>query len=57
MELEGSGEWIDQFASQLGFSKSDYILESYGKLYQEHCQKLGVQPSHMVFASKQQAAF
>lgn len=50
-ELEGAAEWIDEWSSSLGFSKSDYILDSYGRLYQQYCAERGVQPSHMVFAS------
>jgi adenylate cyclase class 2 len=51
LELEGAAEWIDRKASQLGFTPQDYILESYGKLYLGHCERRGVQPTHMTFAS------
>jgi adenylate cyclase, class 2 len=51
MEIEGPGDWIDSVASQLGFSSANYILESYGKLYLEHCQNHGLEPGDMVFAS------
>jgi adenylate cyclase, class 2 len=51
LELEGDGEWIDRTAALLGFSPQDYVLESYGRLYQKECEKLGVQPKHMVFPS------
>ncbi len=51
MEIEGPPDWIDSTAAQLGFSRHDYILESYGKLYLEHCRKHGLQPGNMVFAS------
>lgn len=51
MELEGSGEWIDQKAQELGFSRSDYILLSYGNLYLEECKRRGMEPADMVFAS------
>jgi adenylate cyclase class 2 len=54
LELEGSGEWIDRKASQLGFSKEDYILSSYGTLYLEECKRRGVEPADMVFASHSQ---
>ena len=50
LELEGPADWIDQTAEQLGFERSDYILDSYGKLYVADCQRRGVQPTHMVFA-------
>ena len=50
-ELEGPGEWIDEWSRRLGFSRQDYILDSYGTLYKQYCLEHGVQPSHMVFAS------
>ena len=53
MEIEGAGEWIDSMARQLGFTQNDYILESYGKLYLEHCRRSGLEPQNMVFASHQ----
>jgi adenylate cyclase class 2 len=51
LELEGSPEWIDRTAAELGFSPSDYILESYGRLYLADCERRHVEPTHMVFAS------
>ncbi len=52
MEIEGEAEWIDSTARQLGFSHTDYILDSYGKLYLDYCRKLGREPGNMVFASQ-----
>jgi len=49
IELEGRASWIDEMASQLGFSANDYVLESYGRLYFAHCAKEGVQPLNMTF--------
>jgi adenylate cyclase class 2 len=51
LELEGPGEWIDDTAKQLGFSPQDYVLESYARLYVADCERCGLQPSDMVFAS------
>jgi adenylate cyclase class 2 len=51
LELEGTGRWIDETAARLGFSPEDYVLESYGRLYLAHCEKLAVQPLNMVFPS------
>jgi adenylate cyclase, class 2 len=51
LELEGPGAWIDATAQMLGFSPQAYILESYGTLYVSDCERRGVQPGHMVFAS------
>ena len=50
-ELEGSGDWIDRTAARLGFAHTDYILESYGRLYLSECERRGVEPGDMVFAS------
>ncbi len=51
MELEGPGDWIDHTARQLGFAESEYVLESYGRLYLTDCERRGVQPTNMVFTS------
>jgi adenylate cyclase class 2 len=51
LELEGPAEWIDETADRLGFSRNEYVLDSYGKLYLADCERRGVQPTHMVFAS------
>jgi adenylate cyclase class 2 len=51
LELEGPGEWIDDTAKQLGFSQQDYLLDSYARLYVADCERRGVEPSNMVFAS------
>ncbi|MBV9761477.1 MAG: class IV adenylate cyclase [Acidobacteriaceae bacterium] len=52
LELEGAGEWIDTTAAALGFSPADYVLASYGRLYLADCERRGVEPGHMVFASQ-----
>jgi adenylate cyclase, class 2 len=49
LELEGGARWIDRTARALGFSRASYILASYGKLYLEHCQSTGIEPTNMVF--------
>jgi adenylate cyclase class 2 len=51
LELEGPGDWIDSTAEQLGFSRDDYVLDSYGRLYLAHCERHGLEPTHMTFAS------
>lgn len=51
LELEGPGEWIDATARRLGFSKQDYVLESYGRLYLADCVRRGVEPNDMVFST------
>jgi adenylate cyclase class 2 len=49
MELEGTPHWIDLWARRLGFRESDYITESYGRLYQQWCAANGRPPSDMTF--------
>lgn len=49
LELEGAPAWIDETASRLGFSESDYITESYGGLYLAYCRERGIQPTDMIF--------
>lgn len=51
LELEGPADWIDSTARRLGFGEAEYVLDSYGRLYLADCERRGVQPSNMVFAS------
>lgn len=51
LELEGPGDWIDETASQLGFSAKDYVLDSYGRLYKAYCEQNRVNVQNMVFTS------
>jgi adenylate cyclase class 2 len=49
LELEGAPRWIDAAARLLGFRRSDYITDSYGRLYFVWCEARGEHPTHMVF--------
>ena len=49
IELEGPQRWIDEVARQLGYSRRDYIKESYAALYRRKCQKEGKIPGNMLF--------
>ena len=49
IELEGDPEWIDASALRMGFGESDYITESYGRLYLAHCAEQVIEPGDMVF--------
>jgi adenylate cyclase, class 2 len=51
LELEGPQRWIDEVARQLGYSRRDYITESYAALYRKKCQSEGKTPKDMVFES------
>jgi adenylate cyclase class 2 len=49
VELEGPAASIDRAAGELGFSKRDYVLKNYLRLYMEECRRKGEQPRHMLF--------
>jgi len=49
LELEGTPNWIDRAARELGFAESDYITASYARLYLDWCARSGVRASDMVF--------
>lgn len=52
VELEGPPHAIDRAATELGYTKSNYILTNYLSLYVEDCRRKGVQPQNMLFAPK-----
>ena len=49
IELEGPAQWIDNAAVELGFSRDDYILASYGRLYAEWRERHPGAPPDMIF--------
>ena len=49
LELEGPAEAIDRAARELGYSKEDYITNSYLGLYLDECRRRGELPGNMVF--------
>jgi adenylate cyclase class 2 len=51
-ELEGPAAAIDRAAGELGFSKRDYVLKNYLRLYMEECRRMGQQPTHMLFPKR-----
>jgi adenylate cyclase class IV len=52
VEFEGPGEAIDRAAKLLGYSKSDYILTNYLRLYLDDCRRRGEHPSDMLFRTR-----
>ena len=52
VELEGPAGAIDRAAQELGYSKHDYVLKNYLRLYLEDCRRKGEQPSHMLFSKR-----
>ena len=52
LELEGSTRWIDRVARQLGYTREEYIPESYGELYRRYCLARGREPGNIVFSTR-----
>ena len=52
VDLEGPPAAIDRAATELGYSKRDYILTNYLSLYAEDCRRKGQQPQNMLFPNK-----
>src|SRR5258708_3404084 len=52
VELEGPAAAIDRAAGVLGYSKREYVLKTYLRLYLEDCRRKGEQPSHMLFPNR-----
>ena len=49
VEIEGGDRGIADMAVALGRSPADYVLDSYRGLFVEHCQRLGLPVTHMLF--------
>lgn len=49
-ELEGSSEWIDRIAAELGVLPANYVKTSYGLLFQEWKRATGHPATNMTFA-------
>ncbi len=49
LELEGPPAEIDGAAHSLGFSRPDYLRQSYGELYVADCRRRGRVPRNMLF--------
>jgi adenylate cyclase class IV len=52
LELEGSFDSIDRAARLLGYSRSEYLTDSYGSLYLADCKRRGLKPGNMIFQQK-----
>jgi adenylate cyclase class 2 len=53
LELEGPKLEIDRWAGALGFSKKDYVLETYRDLYEQWCREQKVPVGDMVFPDQE----
>lgn len=49
-EIEGTPEWIDEIAAQLGIKASDYITKSYAELFQDWVKEHRSGARNMTFA-------
>ena len=49
IELEGPARWIDKTAKELGFSRDDFILLSYGRLFEKWCAEHEIESNEMTF--------
>ncbi len=52
VELEGPAAAIDRAAEELGYSKRDYVVKNYLRLYMEDCRRKGEEPRHMLFPNR-----
>ncbi len=52
LELEGSPQWIDQVAAELGFPPETYVTESYGQLWAKHCAEAEIPIGDFVFVTE-----
>ncbi len=50
LELEGPPDWIDRWASRLGYTEEAYITWSYGRIYADYCQRKNQPMGNMVFS-------
>ena len=50
IELEGSQRWINEVARQMGYTRKDYIKESYAALYRKRREAEGKTAGNMLFA-------
>ncbi len=49
-EIEGTPDWIDEIAAQLGINQSDYITKSYAELFQDWIKEHRSNARNMTFA-------
>lgn len=52
LELEGAPRWIDRTAAELGFSKQDYIVDTYRGLFVKLCEATASTARDMLFGAQ-----
>lgn len=50
-ELEGTDAWIDDAAARIGVAQSDYMTQSYGRLFDEWRKTTGSEATDLTFAA------
>ncbi|MGB6692405.1 MAG: class IV adenylate cyclase [Terracidiphilus sp.] len=50
-EIEGTAEWIDRVAAKLGVRPADYIILSYGRLFDQWCVEHHSNAQDLTFAA------
>src|SRR5436190_7446463 len=51
VEIEGGDRGIADMALAMGRSPSDYLVDSYRSLFSDHCRRLGLPVTDMLFAN------
>ncbi len=49
VEIEGGERGIEQMAERLGRGPGDYVLDSYHRVYAQHCARVGLPLADMLF--------
>ena len=52
LELEGAPQWIDRTAQRLGFSKEDYVVDTYRSLFVDYINAKDRKPRDMLFGEE-----
>ena len=52
LELEGAPQWIDRTAQCLGFSKEDYVVDTYRSLFVDYINAKERKPRDMLFGEE-----
>jgi len=55
VELEGPPDAIDRAATELGYTKRDFLIDNYLSLYVKSCRAAGQEPRDMLFAPSKQS--
>ena len=57
VEIEGGDRGIHEMAEALGRAPSDYVLDSYRRIYILDCESRGIRPADMLFAGSESLTY